>query len=153
MTKEIKSVQEYINSIDQDKQKPFEELRKIILKNLPKGFEEGINYGMIGYFVPLSIYPEGYHCNPKDPLPFLSIASTKAGFSFYHMGIYVDEKLLSWFEKEYPKYSKTKLDMGKSCIRFKKMDQVPLKLIGELVSKVSVKDWISLYEKNVRKKS
>ena len=123
------------------------ELRKVIIQNLPKGFEETISYGMLGYVVPHSIYPAGYHCDTKLPLPFLSIASQKNFIAVYHMGIYADQKLLNWFVEEYPKHSKTKLDMGKSCIRFKKMDQVPVELIGELASKMSVEDWIGIYER------
>lgn len=151
MSKEIKTVSEYLNSVEEDKKKFFNELRNLILKNIPKGFEEQISYGMVSYVVPLKTYKEGYHCNPSEPLPFLSIASTKSGISFYHMGIYSNEEILKWFQKEYPKYSKTKLDMGKSCIRFKKLDQIPLPLISELLKKISVKDWISLYEKKLKK--
>ena len=126
------------------------ELRKVIIQNLPKGFEETISYGMLGYVVPHSIYPAGYHCDTKLPLPFLSIASQKNFIAVYHMGIYADQKLLNWFVEEYPKHSKTKLDMGKSCIRFKKMDQVPVELIGELASKMSVEDWIGIYEREFK---
>lgn len=127
------------------------ELRKVIAKNLPKGFSETMAYGMIAYVVPHSLYPDGYHCDPKTPLPFINIASQKNFIAVYHMGIYADKKLLDWFSKEYPKHSKTKLDMGKSCIRFKKPDQIPFKLIGELASKMTVKEWIALYEKAFRK--
>ena len=126
------------------------ELRKVIIQNLQKGFEETISYGMLGYVVPHSIYPAGYHCDTKLPLPFLSIASQKNFIAVYHMGIYADQKLLNWFVEEYPKHSKTKLDMGKSCIRFKKMDQVPVELIGELASKMSVEDWIGIYEREFK---
>jgi len=106
---------------------------------------------MLGYVVPHSVYPDGYHCDPKQPLPFMGLASQKNFISFYHMGLYADKKLMDWFTKEYPKHAKSKLDMGKSCIRFKKMDDIPFKLIGELVKKMSAKDWISLYEKNLKK--
>ena len=123
------------------------ELRKVIINNLPKGFEEAMSYGMLSYVVPHSIYPQGYHCDTKQPLPFLSVASQKNFIAVYHMGMYADQNLLNWFVEEYPKHSKAKLDMGKSCIRFKKMDQVPVGLIGELASKMSVEEWIGTYER------
>lgn len=145
------SVEEYFDSLPEDRQKPMNELRKIIKKNLPKGFKEGLGYGMVGYVVPHSIYPAGYHCDPKSPLPFMGMASQKNFISFYHMGIYADKKLLDWFTSEYAKRAKGKLDMGKSCIRFKKPDQIPFDLIGELVAKVSVEDWIKTYESQLKK--
>jgi hypothetical protein len=126
-------------------------LRETILKNLPTGFEEQLSYGMIGYVVPHSIYPAGYHCDTKLPLPFMSIASQKNFVAFYHMGIYADAELLYWFVAEYPTHVKAKLDMGKSCIRFKKPEQIPFALLGELVSKMNPQDWIDLYEKNYKK--
>ncbi|HNL71683.1 MAG TPA: DUF1801 domain-containing protein, partial [Leptospiraceae bacterium] len=114
-------------------------------------FEETISYGMISYVVPHSLYPEGYHTDPKQPLPFISLASQKNFIALYHMGIYADEKILHWFVTEYPKHSKTKLDMGKSCIRFKKIDQIPFDLIQELVKKMTPKQWIDLYKKSIKK--
>ena len=126
-------------------------MRETILANLPKGFDEQLNYGMIAYVVPHDIYPDGYHCDPKLPLPFANIASQKNFIGFYHMGIYANPELLEWFVKEYPKHSAAKLDMGKSCIRFKKMDKIPYDLIGKLMRKMSVNDWIKLYEKNIKK--
>jgi Domain of unknown function (DU1801) len=142
---------QYIEELPSDRQAALTELRKVINKNIPKGFKEGMGYGMMGWSVPHSIYPAGYHCTPELPLPFMGIASQKNFVALYHMGIYADPKLLNWFTAEYPKHSKTKLDMGKSCIRFKKMDQIPFKLIGELASKMTVKDWIALYEKMLKK--
>ncbi|MCZ8155873.1 MAG: DUF1801 domain-containing protein [Leptospira sp.] len=142
---------EYINSLPEDRKVVMTQLRKMVQSNLPKGFAEVMSYGMLGYVVPHKLYPSGYHVNPKDPLPFLAIASQKNFIAIYHMGIYSDSKLLEWFTKEFPKHSSTKLDMGKSCIRFKKIDQIPLKLIGELVKKMTVKDWISLYEGQLKK--
>ena len=141
--------QDYIDQLPEDRQGPVSELRKIVVKNLPKGFKEVMSYGMLGYVVPHSIYPDGYHCDPKQALPFLCIASQKNYVALYHMGIYADPVLLKWFTTEYPKHSKAKLDMGKSCIRFKKLDQIPLKLIGDLVSKMTPQDWIAVYEKNL----
>lgn len=151
MRSEATTPEDYIESLPEDRKKAINELRKVIKKNLPKGFAEGMGYGMMGYSVPHSIYPAGYHCKPEQPLPFMSIASQKNFIAFYHMGIYADKKLLDWFVKEYPKHSKAKLDMGKSCIRFKKADDIPYKLIGELVTKISVKDWIAKYESAFKK--
>jgi len=111
-----------------------------------------MSYGMIGYVVPHSIYPEGYHCDTKLPLPFLSIASQKNFVAVYHMGIYADPELLNWFVGEYPKYCKRKLDMGKSCIRFKKLEEFPYQLIGELCAKMSAERWIEIYESNIKRK-
>jgi hypothetical protein len=138
--------EEYLQSLPEDRKNAMTELRKVILTNLPKGFKEGMGYGMLGYAVPHTLYPAGYHCDPKLPLPFMSVASQKNFIAVYHMGVYADPKLLKWFTDEYPKHSKTKLDMGKSCIRFKKPDQIPFKLIGELASKMTVKEWIERYE-------
>lgn len=143
---------EYIEAIPEERQAPMSELRKVIKDNLPKGFSEEISYGMIGYVVPHTLYPDGYHCDPKLPLPFMNIASQKNFIAVYHSGIYANKKLMDWFMSEYPKYVKTKLDMGKSCIRFKKTDQIPMKLIGELASKITVQQWIDIYENNVKKK-
>ena len=135
-----------------ERQEAMTKLRKTILDNLPEGFKEGIGYGMIGYAVPHSLYPAGYHCDPKLPLPFLSFASQKNFIAFYHMGLYSSKELLDWFVSEYPKVSKTKLDMGKSCIRFKKTDQIPFELIGNLVAKMTPNDWITLYEQAIKNK-
>ncbi len=137
---------EYINSLPSDRKEAMQKLRAVILKNLPKGFSEEMGYGMMGYVVPHSLYPNGYHCDPKLPLPFMGMASQKNFVAFYHMGIYASKPLLEWFVNEYPKHCTAKLDMGKSCIRFKKMDQIPYKLIGELVKKITPKEWISMYE-------
>lgn len=144
----ISTVQEYLQNLPEERINAIESLRNIIKKNLPKGFEECISYGMIGYSVPHSLYPKGYHCDPKIALPFLSIASQKNFIAVYHMGIYADTNLLQWFTHEYPNHSKAKLDMGKSCIRFKKMDQIPFDLIGALAAKMTPQQWIELYEKN-----
>ena len=142
---------EYIESLPEDRKEAILQIREAIFKNLPKGFEEIMNYGMLGYVVPHSIYPKGYHCDPKLPLPFMGLASQKNNISFYHMGIYADKKLLDWFVSEYPKHVKSKLDMGKSCIRFKKMNEIPYALIGELVGKLSPEKWIELYESSFTK--
>ncbi len=146
-----KSVKEYLKKVPKERSGYFNKLRETILTSLPNGFDEQMNYGMIGYVVPHEIYPNGYHCDPKLPLPFANIASQKNFIGFYHMGIYANPGLLEWFVKEYPKHSDTKLDMGKSCVRFIKMDKIPYDLIGKLMRKMSVKDWINLYEKNIKR--
>lgn len=141
-----KTVNEILVNLPEDRVVPFNKLHEAIVKSLPKGFEPAISYGGLGYVVPHKLYPAGYHCKPAEPLPFAGIASQKGSINFYHMGIYADPKLLNWFVKEYPKHCKQKLDMGKSCIRFKKMDDIPYELIAALMKKMSVKDWITLYE-------
>ena len=148
MQLDFKTPQEYVDSLPEDRKIAIEKLRKTIISNLPEGFIEEMSYGMLGYIVPHSIYPKGYHCKPNLPLPFINIASQKNFIGFYHMGIYVNSELLNWFVLEYSKLIKSKIDMGKSCIRFKKMDEIPYELLGELVSKIAVSDWISIYENN-----
>ncbi len=152
MQYKVNSPDDYISQLPQDRQEPIKKLRQIINKNLPKGFEEGINYNMIGFYVPHSMYPEGYHCDTKLPLPFMNLASQKNFIAVYNMGMYAKKEILDWFTKEYPKHCKYKLDMGKSCVRFKKMDDIPYELIGKLASKMSIKEWIDIYETNVKKK-
>ncbi len=150
MTSDAKTPEEYISILPQDRKDAISKLRKIILKSLPKGFSETISYGMLGYVVPHSIYPDGYHCNPKLPLPFMSIASQKNFVGVYHMGIYANKELYDWFVNEYPKHSNRKLDMGKSCIRLKKIEEIPYELIGELASKMTPNEWIDIYESNIK---
>ncbi len=147
----MEEIQTYINSIPTEKKDYFLKLRETILNNIPTGFEEEFSYGMVGFVVPKTIYPKGYHCNPKLPLPFISIANQKNFIALYHMGIYMIPDLLNWFAAEFSKYSDQKLDIGKSCIRFKKADKIPLELIAELVKKVSVEDWIQTFESNIKK--
>jgi hypothetical protein len=141
----------YLAALPADRRQALEMLRTILRKKLPKGFQEEMNYGMIGYVVPHTLYPKGYHCKPTDPLPFMNIASQKNFIAVYHMGLYADPQLLKWFTQEYPKHSTQKLDMGKSCIRFKKPDQIPFKLLGELAAKMTPTQWIQLYEKAFQK--
>lgn len=140
----------YIEQLNDERKISVGQLRKTILDNLPKGFSETIGYGMIAFVVPHSIYPNGYHCDPKQPLPFISIALKKNYVALYHMGLYANTELLKWFTDEYPKHCKTKLDMGKSCIRFKKPEHIPFKLIGELCSKMTTEQWIEIYETNLK---
>ncbi len=155
MQSKATTVDAYLAELPQDRQHAMEELRKVIKKNLPKGFQECMGYGMAGYVVPHSKYPAGYHCNPKDPLPFMSFASQKKFIAVYHMGVYADPKLLKWFTDAHAKASTKKLDMGKSCIRYKKPEDIPYKLIGELAAKITPDEWIAQYEavlKNSKKK-
>ncbi len=155
MRYEANTVEEYTEQIPEERKEAFNKLWETIRKNIPKGFVEELNYGLPGFVVPHSIYPDGYHGDPKQPLPFINVASQKNFIAFYHMGVYAIPSLLKWFTESYTKHSNTKLDMGKSCIRFKKIDQIPYDLIGELVSKISVDEWIKFYEsevKNSRKK-
>lgn len=151
MQSKAATVDAYIAELPEDRQKAISELRKVIKKNLPKGFKEGMGYGMMGWSVPHTIYPAGYHCKPTDPLPFMGLASQKNFIAVYHMGVYSDPKLLKWFTDAHAKASPKKLDMGKSCIRYKKPEDIPYKLIGELASKITVDEWIATYEKALKK--
>ncbi len=141
----------YLETLPEDRRKAIEELRNVFLKNLPAGFDEVMSYGMIGYVVPLSLYSPGYHCDPNLPLPFINIAAQKNFIAVYHMGLYANPELLTWFQQEYAQQVKTKLDMGKSCIRFKKIDQIPYKLLGELASKITPQQWMETYESQIKK--
>ncbi len=152
MTSSATTPEQYIKELPADRKEAITKLRNSVLKNLPKGFKETMSYGMLGYVVPHEIYPGGYHCEPKLPLPFANIASQKNFIAFYHMGVYAMPELLKWFTTEYPKHSSAKLEMGKSCFRFKKPEYIPYKLIGELIKKVSVKDWIKVYEENIMRR-
>ena len=152
MQYEAKSPEDYISQVPEERKEALKKLQKTIKDNLPKGFEEVIIYGMIGYVVPHSIYPDGYHCTPELPLPFMSFASQKNSVNLYHSGIYSKPELHDWFVDEYPNHSKRKLDMGKSCIRFKKFDEIPFELIAELCAKITVDDWIDIYETAIKKK-
>lgn len=141
-----KTVKEILINVPAERAEAFNKLHDVIVRNLPKGFEPGISYGGLGYVIPHTLYPAGYHCKPSEPLPFAGIASQKDSINFYHMGIYADPELMEWFVTEYPKHTKQKLDIGKSCVRFKKMDDIPYALIGKLMKKMSAKDWIAKYE-------
>lgn len=147
----MNTVAEYLDNLDETRREVIERLRSVVAANIPEGFVECFDYSMPGYSVPHTIYPAGYHCDPKIPLPFLGYASQKQHVGFYHMGIYADPELLDWFTTNYPMHSKRKLDMGKSCIRFKKMDDIPYDLIGELCRKMTVEDWIKLYETKLKR--
>ena len=147
---EANSVQEYLDNIPEDRKPAMNRLRDIVKGNIPTGFEECLNYGMLGYVVPHSLYPDGYHCNTSLPLPFVNLANQKNFIALYHMGMYANPELLAWFVEEYPKHCKYKLDMGKSCVRFKKIDYIPYDLIEELIKKMTTDEWIALYEKKLK---
>lgn len=151
MTSTATSPAAYLESIPEQFRAAFEQLRETVLANIPEGFKEVMQYGMITFVVPHGLYPSGYHCDPQAPLPFVSIAAQKNFVALYHMGIYADQNLLSWFTTEYPRHSSARLDMGKSCIRFKKQEHIPYELIGQLLQKISVADWIALYESKFKR--
>lgn len=150
MQSKATSPEAYISELPEERKEAFTRLRQTILNNLPKGFEETMSYGMISYVVPHSLYPDGYHCDPKQPLPFISIASQKNYIALYHYGLYTNPKLHDWFVTEYPKHSKYKLDMGKSCVRFKKPDAIPFNLLEKLLKKITPQQWIELYENQMK---
>ncbi|MFK7831882.1 MAG: DUF1801 domain-containing protein [Winogradskyella sp.] len=143
--------EDYINQLPEDRKTVITKLNALILKYMPKGLEAGMSYGMLAYYVPKSIYPAGYHCKPFPPLPFINLASQKNFVALYHSGMYAKKELYDWFVSEYPKHSKFKLDMGKSCVRFKKIDAIPYDLIEQLLGKMSVEEWIGIYETTIKK--
>lgn len=151
MKYEASTPEEYIEKLPEERQPVLQRLRQELSDNLPEGFEETMSYGMIGYVVPHSLYPDGYHCNPELPLPFINIASQKNFVALYHMGIYANPELMEWFTEAYQAADVGKLDMGKSCVRFKKPDKIPYALIGELCRKISVADWIETYERAIKR--
>lgn len=148
---EANSPDDYASKIPEERQEAFNRLRTVIQENIPDGFKETMSYGMPGFVVPKSIYPPGYHCAPNPELPFVSFASQKNFIGLYHMGIYANKELYDWFVAEYANHAKYKLDMGKSCIRFKRMDDIPFDLIGQLMQKMTTDDWVNLYEANLKR--
>lgn len=152
MTSDAKTVEEYINQLPEDRKEAINTLRKQINDHIPEGFQEVMNYGMMGWVVPHERYPDGYHCDPKLPLPFMALASQKNHVAVYHSGVYADREMMEWFVEEYPKHASNKLNMGKSCIRFTNVKKIPFDLIGELASKMTVEEWIELYENNLKSK-
>lgn len=148
---QAENLQEYLSQIPEDRRGAFQKLIDTINENLPRGFNQGIQYNMPTWNISLKDYPSGYHCTPNTPLPFLSVASQKNFIALYHMGIYAKPELLEWFQNEFPKHSKKKLDMGKSCIRFKKPEDIPFDLIAELSQKMTPKEWIEVYENNFKR--
>ena len=151
MTSKATTPEQYIEELPEDRKSAVSKLHNLIKENMPEGLESGMGYGMLAYFVPKSIYPDGYHCKPFPPLPFINVASQKNFVALYHSGVYAKKELYDWFVAEYPKHCKFKLDMGKSCIRFKKMDDIPYNLIKELMTKMTVEEWIEIYEKAIKK--
>ena len=145
------SIETYLNSLSKDRKESVQKIIKVVEDNIPFGYTKIMNYNMPSFVIPHSIYPDGYHVTPVLPLPFIGVASQKNHIGFYHMGLYANPKLLDWFIAEYPKYCKSKLDMGKSCIRFKKMDKIPYELLAELSKKMTIQDWINIYEKNIKR--
>lgn len=146
------TIEQYLFELSEERKHPMSTLRNIIKNNIPDGFEEVMSYGMIGYVVPKSVYPNGYHCNPKLPLPYINIGSQKNFIVLHHLGIYGSTKILDWFVSEYPKHAKHKLDMGKGCVRFKKVNEIPYLLIEELIKKISLEKYIAQYEENINRK-
>ncbi len=145
------TVEEILANVPLERREAFEKLHAVIVENLPRGFEAAISYGGLGYVIPHALYPAGYHCKPSEPLPFAGLASQKNSINFYHMGLYLDPELYKWFVAEYATYCSHKLDMGKSCVRFKKVDNIPFDLIGKLMRKMSAHEWITLYELKLKK--
>lgn len=149
MQSKAKTVEEYLASLPDDRRTAIQAVRKVIRKNLDKGYEEGMTYGMIGYYVPHKLYPAGYHCDPKQPLPFASLASQKNHMALYLMCVYGGTEHESWFRKEWAKTGK-KLDMGKCCVRFKKLEDLPLEVIGKTIARVPSKEYIAYYESVIK---
>ncbi len=147
MAAAITSPKQYVDSLPAERKKVVAKLRTLLRKNLPKGFKEQMSYGMIGYVVPHSIYPAGYHVDPSLPLPFINLASQKSHVALYHYGIYGDQRLADWFVSSYSDTVGKKPDMGKSCIRFKKMEAIPYDLLSELAGKIDVDTFIKMVEK------
>ncbi len=145
MQSRAETVDLYLAELPADRREAIQAVRAVILKNLPKGYEEGMQYGMIGYYVPHSVYPPGYHCNPKEPLPFAGLASQKNYMSIYLMCVYCDAEQEAWFRDAWAKTGK-KLDMGKGCVRFKNVDNLPLEVIGKTIKRIPVRKFVGNYE-------
>ncbi len=143
---------QYVDGLPEDRREAIQKIRQVLNENLPEGYVEEISYGMIGYVIPFSIYPDGYAVKPKVPLPLINLGNTKGHIALHHVGIYAVPGVAEWFQAEYPKHSKTKLDMGKGCIRFKRIDDIPYNLLGQLAQKIDVPTWIKTYETVVRRK-
>jgi hypothetical protein len=148
MTSQATSVEDYLASLPEDRREALEAIRQRILQNLPEGMEEGMQYGAIGYYVPHSVYPAGYHCDKKQPLPFAGLASQKNHMALYLFGVYMSPEDEQWFRESWLATGK-KLDMGKSCVRFKKLEDVPLGVVGEAFSRRSTNEFVELYEKAI----
>ncbi|WP_055447016.1 DUF1801 domain-containing protein [Lacinutrix mariniflava] len=151
MTSQAITPEDYIAQLPEDRKEAITKLNNLIKKHMPKGLEAGMGSGMLAYYVPKSIYPDGYHCKPFPPLPFINVASQKNFIALYHSGMYAKKELYNWFVSEYPKHCKYKLDIGKSCVRFKKIEDIPYGLIEELLAKMTVEEWIKTYEETIKK--
>lgn len=151
MSNKVASIEEYINNLADDRKEAVTKLMESVRKLIDSNYKEELSHGMIGYVVPHSIFPSGYHCDPKLPLPYMNIASQKSHIAVYHMGLYASQELMDWFTAEYPKHTKAKLDMGKSCIRFKKTEHIPYDLIGQLAAKQNAQQWIACYQEMLNK--
>ncbi len=149
MQSKATTVRDYLAELPSDRRAAIEAVRKVVLENLDDDFEEGMQYGMIGYYVPHRVYPAGYHCDPRQPLPFAGLASQKNHMSLYLMSVYADGAEENWLRDRFAKAGK-KLDMGKCCIRFKTLEDLPLSVIGEAVRRVTVKRHIEHYESAIR---
>lgn len=145
------SVEDYLSKLPNDREQAVRQILDTLGENLPDGFERCMSYGMPAYAVPHERYPAGYHCKPEEPLPFVSVASQKNFIGLYHMGIYAMPDLYEWWTEEFPKHSARKLDMGKSCVRFKNLQHIPYELIAQLATKVTPDQWIAVYEANYKK--
>lgn len=151
MNSQAKTPEQYVEELLGERREVINNLRAVFKKNLPRELIEVMSYGMIGYVIPRTIYPKGYHVNPSIELPFVHLASQKRHIALYHMGLYFDETLVSWFKEEYSQLGIGKLDMGKSCVRFNRMDAIPYELVGELSGKMSIHEYIAGYEKSIAK--
>jgi len=150
MTSSGATVEEYLAELPPDRREVIAAVRAVILANLDSAYQEKMAYGMIGYSIPHSVYPAGYHCNPKDPLPFAGLASQKNSMAVYLMSLYIqaDGADTAWFESEWAK-SGRKLDKGKSCIRFQKLGDLDLNVLGQAIKRVPAKLYIKYYEANL----
>lgn len=151
MTSNAETVETYLEELEPERRELVEAIRAAIHRGLPPGFEERMIYGMIGWVVPKDTYPAGYHCDPSLPLPFINLGNQKASVNLYHMGLYVIPGLLDWFQNSWREQTSARLDMGKSCVRFKRLDNVPLSLLTELATRVTVEEWVSVYESGIKR--
>ncbi|NJM94733.1 MAG: DUF1801 domain-containing protein [Cytophagales bacterium] len=151
MTLPAHSPMEYLEQVPLPQREALRQLRQVIIDHLDQEMEETMANGMIAYVVPHRVYPAGYHVSPKSPLPFISLAAQKNYLALYHFGLYTNPELLEWWVNSYAAEVKHRLDMGKSCIRFKQLEEIPYALVGELVSKMTTRQWIALYEKSLKR--
>jgi hypothetical protein len=149
MQSKATTVEQYLSGLSAERRGALEAVRRVLLANLDKDYEEGMQYGMIGYYVPHHVFPPGYHCDPKQPLPFAGLASQKNHMSLYLMCVYGDSPLAEWFRESWAKTGK-KLDMGKSCVRFKKVEDLALDVVGEAIRRVPVSKYLKQYEQAMR---